>query len=71
MLQGKDDVYETELFEPIVKKIEEISGKGYQPSPREAGEEKSQAFKSSSKPGFGESPAGEFGAGECILSNND
>ncbi|MDD5750646.1 MAG: alanine--tRNA ligase [Candidatus Pacebacteria bacterium] len=30
VLQGKSNVYETELFVPIIKKIEEISGKPYQ-----------------------------------------
>jgi len=29
MLQGKDDVYETELFQPIIKRIEELSGRNY------------------------------------------
>jgi len=29
MLQGKDDIYETELFAPIVAKVEELSGKKY------------------------------------------
>lgn len=29
VLQGKDSVFETELFEPIFKKIEELSGKKY------------------------------------------
>ncbi|MCG2685781.1 alanine--tRNA ligase, partial [Candidatus Parcubacteria bacterium] len=29
MLQGKDDVYQTELFTPIIKKIEELSGRNY------------------------------------------
>ncbi|HUV42738.1 MAG TPA: alanine--tRNA ligase-related protein [Patescibacteria group bacterium] len=30
MLQGKDDVYQTELFEPIIQTIEKISKKKYQ-----------------------------------------
>jgi len=30
VLQGKDDVYQTELFIPIVEKIEELSGKSYE-----------------------------------------
>ena len=29
VLTGKDSVYETDLFEPIIKKIEELSGKTY------------------------------------------
>ncbi|MEI8061054.1 MAG: alanine--tRNA ligase [Candidatus Berkelbacteria bacterium] len=29
VMQGKSDVYETDLFQPIIKKIEEISGKKY------------------------------------------
>jgi len=30
VMQGHDDIYKTELFEPIVGKIEEISGKKYE-----------------------------------------
>ncbi|MCX6789448.1 MAG: alanine--tRNA ligase [Candidatus Gribaldobacteria bacterium] len=30
ILQGKNNVYDTELFQPIIKKISEISGKPYQ-----------------------------------------
>ncbi len=30
VLNGKENVYETDLFEPIIKKIEELSGKKYE-----------------------------------------
>lgn len=30
MLQGKDDIYQTELFRPIIAKIEALSGKSYE-----------------------------------------
>lgn len=35
MIQGKSDVYETDLFGPIIRKIEEFSGKKYQENKKE------------------------------------
>ena len=35
ILEGKDDDYQTELFLPIIKKIEEISGKNYSENQKE------------------------------------
>ena len=35
VMQDKNDVFETDLFEPIIKKIEEISGKKYEDNKRE------------------------------------
>lgn len=35
ILQGKDDVYQTELFSPIIKKIEEVSKKDYKGNEKE------------------------------------
>jgi len=35
VLNGKENVYETDLFQPIIKKIEELSGKKYQDNKKE------------------------------------